>query len=103
MANFITVEEDDKRLELYKKGLNDKEIGEIVFADVATIQGWRTRRNLPSNVLIGKAIFNKARKELYDYGFTDREIAAISKVSFRAIIAWRKLRNLPANKKKNPA
>jgi len=46
---MLTPEQKQQRLLLYKRGLNDREIGEIVGCSPAAIYDWRKRRNLPAN------------------------------------------------------
>lgn len=41
--------DEDKRIELYKQGLNDYEIAEKLHYSQPTIFGWRTRRGLKAH------------------------------------------------------
>lgn len=40
--------EHERRLELYRQGLNDREIGEAVGMTASGIKGWRRRHGLPA-------------------------------------------------------
>lgn len=45
----LSAEEHQRRLELYRMGMNDVEISETLKVPVTTIRGWRHRINLPAN------------------------------------------------------
>lgn len=47
--NELSSKEHRKRLKLYNKGLNDRQIAEQVSLTKGGIKGWRDRNNLPSN------------------------------------------------------
>lgn len=47
MSNYLPADEEEKRLNLYRRGLTDKEIAEKLFLGLTTIQNWRRFRGLP--------------------------------------------------------
>lgn len=46
----LSQEEQRKRMELYMKGLNDREISELCGVSTSTISHWRNRKHLPPNL-----------------------------------------------------
>lgn len=47
--NSITESEHEKRMSLYRMGLNDREISECVYICDRGIHHWRTQNGLPAN------------------------------------------------------
>lgn len=46
---MISPEENAERLELYNKGLSDREMAKLLYLDVSTVAYWRKIRNLAPN------------------------------------------------------
>jgi transposase len=97
-------EEEKKRIELYEKGFNDREIAEKCDVPRTTISFWRRKCNLPSTIERGRKQSgrplltkeeNEKRFQLYKNGFNDREIAEKCNVSKSAIHFWREKHDLP--------
>ncbi len=99
---FISEEEHQKRLKLYKKGLVDRKIAEKVNISIDGIYQWRKRNNLPANEK-HKLTQNEFQKriKLYNKGLTDNEIAKEVNISKKAVAVWRKRNNLSSNYKEN--
>lgn len=49
MSNYLPVDEEAKRLSLYRQGLLDKEIAKRLFTGLSTVQNWRRFRGLPAH------------------------------------------------------
>ena len=47
---MLSREEEEKRFELYRQGLNDKEIAKELGLSPEAFRDWRVRRGLPANV-----------------------------------------------------
>ncbi|MCD6468538.1 MAG: hypothetical protein J7L32_04415, partial [Thermoplasmata archaeon] len=96
--------EEKRRLELYKKGLNDKQIASVIGISEEGIWQWRKKRGLVANIpQDNKKVSpeeNKYRMMLYRQGLSDKEIAEKCSVSRSSIKGWRKYRGLKPNKKK---
>lgn len=93
-----SLEEHQKRKELYDQGLSDIEIADLCFVCINAIRYWRKNHNPPLPVNAKQAIQESTRLALYKANLTDREIAREEKVSKMAIRGWRKKHNLPENR-----
>jgi transposase len=82
--------------ELYKIGLNDREIGERVGCSDSNIQLWRSKNGLRPNGRINYADF----LDLYNDGMSDLEIGKKIGKSKMAINELRRKNGLPPNKRK---
>nr|DAJ94277.1 MAG TPA: transposase [Caudoviricetes sp.] len=93
-------DEEEKRLELYKQGFNDREIAEKLMYSKTEIFRWRTTRGLPPN---GSTINflsvekDRQRMELFNQGLTDKEIADKVGLKECAIKRWRRNKGLKKN------
>jgi transcriptional regulator len=84
-----------RRMELYAKGLNDKEIADFVGITSDTISKWREKHHLPHrNLKLEK------RMVMYLDGLSDSEIAARENSNVQQVSSWRYLHQLPCNKAK---
>lgn len=110
--NKLTEKEEKQRMELYKQGLSDGQIANILGLTKAPIQRWRTSRRLPRNYKprfqqgnqFGKLGVlpkeeHELRMRLYNKGLIDKKVAKVCNVSKDAISQWRRIHNLPANGK----
>lgn len=101
---MLNKEEHNERLKLYKQGLSDAKIAQILFLSTSAIFHWRRKANLPVNLSpkTYAKIDNKEnmkRYRLYCNGLSDREIAKRCDVSPHAINSWRYHRGLQSNHK----
>ena len=110
--NKLTEKEEKQRMDLYKQGLSDGQIANIIGLTKAPIQRWRTSRGLPRNYKprfqqrnqFGKLGVlpkeeHELRMRLYNKGLIDKKVAKVCHVSKDAISQWRRTHNLPANGK----
>lgn len=101
--NTISNDENERRLNLYKKGYTDRQIANELHYSACTIFQWRQKRGLKANNPPIKRLTNddqKFRMDLYNKGFGDLKIASICGVTKSAITQWRWKNNLISNKKK---
>ncbi|MFW5794906.1 MAG: terminase gpP N-terminus-related DNA-binding protein [Bacillota bacterium] len=90
----------NKRLELYKKGLSDREIAEKVGLSKAGIASWRYRNKLPANKKYKLSEKEKKKRfKLYNEGLTDKELSKKLDLTVKGVINWRNKNNLEPNKK----
>lgn len=93
--------DQDRFIELYEKGYNDREIADELGLTQNIISAFRRKIGLPSRFGIWFDI--KKCKELYDAGKTDRQIARELGLNDKHIITWRERYRLPVNvHQKNP-
>lgn len=91
---------EEKRLELYKQGLNDQQIADKLMYSKSEIFRWRTTRGLSPN---GSTINflpvekDRQRTELFNQGLTDKEITDKVGLKECAIKRWRKNKGLKKN------
>ena len=108
--NKLTEKEEKERMDLYKKGLSDAQIANILVLNKSSIQRWRTNRGLtrnykprfqPGNQFGSLGVLPKEEHELrmrlYNKGLIDKKVAKVCHVSKDAISQWRRKYNLPAN------
>ena len=102
-------DDHEKRLALYREGLNDTEIGKALNCSESVIRHWRNRNNLPTQRVLKqelekadkerykklKAEEHERRLELYRRGLCDNDIAAALGVKKWVINKWRLKNNLP--------
>lgn len=87
--------DEDRMLELYKKGYNDRQIGEEIGVPAPVVRNWRKNKGLPS---LQKRGVHDNRMELYLQGYNDREIAERIGISAACVCKWRKRNGLPAQR-----
>ncbi len=83
-----------KAAELYKEGLTDRQIGDIIDKSPRSVWEWRKKQGLKSNAY---HLDWKLGKELYDKGRNDREIAEALGCNESSVYTWRRNHKLPAN------
>jgi len=88
---FLPPEEEARRLELYRQGLTDKEIGVAIGLRPRAVALWRWKRGLPVNRS------GDRRLELYRQGLSDAQIAAAVGRNPQTICDWRQRHGLPPN------
>lgn len=84
----------EKAAELYKEGLNDHQIAELIGKSYRAVWEWRKKQGLKSNAY---HLDWERGKELYDKGWNDREIADALECNVSCVYAWRRNHKLPAN------
>jgi len=84
-----------QRMELYVKGLTDKQIAAAVGVKSDTITKWRDKNHLPRRKL---KIEN--RMNMYLSGLSDTEIATKEGTNIQQVSSWRYLHKLPCNRAK---
>lgn len=92
---------DAERYDLYNRGLNDREIADILMYERTTITIWRNKHGLPKNDIGGRPKLSSkehnARLKLWRNGYTDTEIARALYMSRAAVYAWRRKNGLKKN------
>lgn len=81
---------------LYNKGLNDKEIADILGCSKSPVFKVRHERGLPPRYVPFRLDATRVAM-LYKQGLTDREIAERTGANRRTIAGWRHRNCLPAN------
>ena len=71
---MIPIEEHEKRMALYRKGLNDAQIGRECYCAPATIAAWRGKHGLPARIT-KKRVDWTAADDLIRRGLRPVEIA----------------------------
>lgn len=84
----------EKAAELYKEGLNDHQIAELIGKSYRAVWEWRKKQGLKSNAY---HLDWERGKELYDKGWNDREIADALECNASSVYTWRRNHKLPAN------
>ncbi len=74
----------------YEKGLNDSEIADEVGCNWRTVQEWRYKNNLQSNVVIKRKKLHAKYAQLHGLGFTDGEIAKKTHTTRANVRSWRR-------------
>ena len=101
LGPMVSLSQESKRMELYRRGLNDTEIAKRCGVSPRTIGYWRESRGLRPNPItklkLPKAEESK-RLRLYHEGLSDAEIAKRCGVAERTIGYWRHVRGLRANR-----
>lgn len=93
--------EESKILNLYKKGLNDSEIGRVLKCNNATITLWRKRNELVKNFKYKTKVNEEKFLEYYNSGLKDVKIAEILNVSRQSVRYIREKLKLPYNNTHN--
>ena len=92
-------EEHERRMVLYQKGLNDKEIGDRIFLTPTTIVYWRKknglRPNRPRDTLTKQDL--EIMERMYQARASDSQIAKEIGRCVSTIRSWRRRNGLPGN------
>ena len=99
---MLTQEEHARRMELYRAGLSDREIGDRLFLSRATIHYWRKKHSLPSNSAQWSITQAEADRmmELYRKGLSDKKIAGQVGRAACTVGNWRALNGLKPHYRK---
>ena len=108
----LSEKEEKERMDIYKQGLSDVQIANILSLTKTTILRWGRSRGLqrnyqevfqPGNQFGKLGVLPKEEHELrmslYNKGLVDEKVANLCYVSRDAIYQWRRKYNLPANGK----
>lgn len=93
---------EEKRMELYRQGLNDCQISRELGVTDTSIRLWRKARGLPSNRPVNRLTPEQAalRMQMYEAGASDREIGEALGLNPNNVNVWRQLKKLKCNSKK---
>lgn len=98
----LSADQEKARMELYRKGLNDCQIGRELGIDSNSIFMWRKSRGLPPcrtrHQLTEEEMAR--RQTLWEEGKTDSEIAEALGIHVSAVREWRYRAGLPCNRQK---
>lgn len=96
---MLTNEENKRRMALYQKGLNDKEIGDRLFLAPETIVYWRQKNGLPPNrprdTLTKQDL--EIMERMYQARASDSQIAKEIGRCVSTVRSWRRRNDLPGN------
>ena len=85
----------ERAAELYKLGLNDREISDVLDCAHETVRRWRVAEGLPHNY--HAATPQELILQLYEAGKTDKEICDELGIKAGYLCKWRYRRGLPPN------
>ena len=90
--------DEEKAMELYRQGLNDREVGARLGVTHSTVCLWRKRRGLPSIAPKGRRVEDREEElmELYRQGLSDGAIGRAVGFEASVVRRWRLRRGLPA-------
>lgn len=88
---MIPIEEHEKRMALYRKGLNDAQIGRECYCTPATITAWRKKHGLPARIT--KKRVDWAAADLLIYSGAEPKVVA-EKVRCDVSTIHRRIRQL---------
>lgn len=96
---MISKEEHEKRMELYRKGASDKEIGEALFLAQSTVFHWRKINNLPRNARHReiKPEEDALMLRLHECGMSDKKIGETVGRPTGTVRYWRVRKGLKNN------
>lgn len=92
----------ERAWELYRQGLNDKEMAEQLGVTRSGVNSWRHKHGLPMIGVNPVAVkgSDEERMALYQQGLEDPEIAKALGTSKSSVFCWRKKHHLPPNGKR---
>lgn len=92
-------EEHERRMVLYRDGLNDREIADQVHVTPEAITFWRKNHGLTANTPRRKIIPSMEAEMLrmYQDGMSDGQISQESGMKKATVVSWRRRRGLAAN------
>ena len=96
---MLPKEEHEQRMELYRKGMTDREIAEQCFLSRGAVHNWRTRMGLPAHR--ARKPLSRAENEtmlrMYRAGASDGQIARETGRCLSTVQSWRRRNGLPGN------
>ena len=92
-------EEHERRMALYRDGLNDREIADQVHVCPEAITAWRRTRGLPAHTPHRKITPDTEAEMLrmYQSGMSDGQISQESGMKKATVVSWRRRNGLPWN------
>ena len=96
---MLLKEEHERRMALYRDGLNDREIADQVHVTPEAITFWRKNHGLTANTPRSKITPGTEAEMLrmYQDGMSDVQIARALGLSKSTVLFWRRRRGLAAN------
>lgn len=95
--NLLSYTEESHRKKLYRKGLNDSQMGIELNKSREAVRLWRKKNKLKSNNPKTKKDTLNKRYRRWKKGWTDRRMAKADGLSTMAIVMWRNRNGLGAN------
>ena len=94
-------EEHERRMVLYRDGLNDREIADQVHVTTEAITFWRKNHGLTANTPRSKITPDMEAEMLrmHQDGMSDEQISQESGMKKATVVSWRRRRGLAANVK----
>lgn len=95
-------EEHERRMALYRDGLNDREIADQVHVTPEAITFWRKNHGLTANTPRSKITpgMEVEMLRMYQDGMSDGQIAKTIGLVKNTVLSWRRRRGLRANFKR---
>lgn len=96
---MLLKEEHERRMALYRDGLNDREIADQVHVTPEAITFWRKNHGLTANIPRRKITPSMEAEMLrmHQSGMSDVQIARALGLSKSTVLFWRRRRRLAAN------
>lgn len=96
---MLPKEEHEQRMELYRKGMTDRQIAEQCFLCTGAIRNWRNQMGLPSNHPRNKltSAEEETMEQMYRAGASDGQIARETGRCLSTVQSWRRRNGLPGN------
>ena len=96
---MLLKEEHERRMALYRDGLNDREIADQVHVTPEAITFWRKNHGLTANTPRSKITPSTEAEMLrmYQDGLSDGQISQESGMKKATVVSWRRRRGLAAN------
>lgn len=92
-------EEHERRMVLYRDGLNDREIADQVHVTPEAITFWRKNHGLTANTPRSKITpaMEAEMLRMYQDGMSDGQISQESGMKKATVVSWRRRNGLPGN------
>ena len=96
---MLLKEEHERRMALYRDGLNDREIADQVYVTPEAIKFWRKNHGLTANIPWRKITPSMEAEMLrmHQSGMSDGQISQESGMKKATVVSWRRRRGLAAN------
>ena len=96
---MLLKEEHERRMALYRDGLNDREIADQVHVTPEAITFWRKNHGLTANTPRSKITPDMEAEMLrmHQDGMSDGQISQESGMKKATVVSWRRRRGLAAN------
>lgn len=96
---MLLKEEHERRMALYRDGLNDREIADQVHVTPEAITFWRKNHGLTANIPWRKITPSMEAEMLrmYQDGMSDGQISQESGMKKATVLSWRRRNGLPGN------